>query len=79
MPYMVENIVRKGEIACYKQYFSFSHNVFHIYISLVRQNETLCGNGITDQVKNQSVENAGVAFVKGVNERNKFLEKINKQ
>ena len=28
---------------------------------------------------NQSVENAGVAFVKGADERNKFFEKINNQ
>ena len=28
---------------------------------------------------NQSVENAGVAFVKGANERNELFEKINKQ
>ena len=28
---------------------------------------------------NQSVENAGVAFVKGANERNEFFKKINKQ
>ena len=28
-------------------------------------------------LKNQSVENAGVAFVKGAYERNKFFEKIN--
>ena len=27
-----------------KLLFSFSHNVFHIYISLVRQNAALCGN-----------------------------------
>ena len=27
---------------------------------------------------NQSVEKAGVAFVKGANERNEFFEKINK-
>ena len=26
--------------------FSFSHNVFHSYISLVRQNAVLCGNGL---------------------------------
>ena len=30
-------------------------------------------------IKNQSVENAGVVFVKGANERNDFFEKINKQ
>ena len=28
---------------------------------------------------NQSVENAGVAFVKGANERNEFFERVNKQ
>ena len=28
---------------------------------------------------NQSVENAGVVFVKGANERNKFFENINNQ
>ena len=28
--------------------------------------------------RNQSVENAGVAFVNGANERNGFFEKINK-
>ena len=28
---------------------------------------------------NQSAEKAGVAFVKGANERNKFFEKINNQ
>ena len=27
--------------------------------------------------ENQSIENAGVAFVKGANEINEFLEKIN--
>ena len=29
--------------------------------------------------KNQNVENAGMAFVKGANERNEFFGKINKQ
>ena len=43
MPYRVGNIVRKGEIA---SNFSFSHNVFYGYISLVRQNVALCGNGL---------------------------------
>ena len=28
---------------------------------------------------NQSLENAGVAFVKGADERDKFFEKINNQ
>ena len=40
-------------------------------------------NNKTDQrdghIKDQSVENAGVAFVKESNERNEFFEKINKQ
>ena len=26
--------------------FSFSHNVFHSYIAVVRQNVALCGNGL---------------------------------
>ena len=42
---MVENIVRKREIACYKK-FLFSHNAIHNYISLVPQNAALCGNGL---------------------------------
>ena len=48
MPYTsrVENIVRKGEISCYN--FSFFHNVFHSYISLVSQNAALCGNGLNE-------------------------------
>ena len=37
-------MVRKGEIACYKQ-FLLSHNVFHSYRSLVHQNAAFCGNG----------------------------------
>ena len=43
---MVENIARKGEIACYK-HFLLSHNIFHSYISLVYQNAALCGKGLT--------------------------------
>ena len=43
---MVENIVRKGGIACYKQFLLFSY-VFHCYISLVHQNVALCSNGLT--------------------------------
>ena len=31
------------------------------------------------RLKNQSVENAGVAFVEGANERNEFFNKTNKQ
>ena len=30
-------------------------------------------------MQNRSVENAGVALVKGADERNKFFKKINKQ
>ena len=38
-------MVRKGEIACYKQ-FLLSHNVFHSYIYLMCQNAVLCGKGL---------------------------------
>ena len=46
MPYRKENIVRIGEIACYKQFLSISHIIFHGYISLVSQNVALYGNGL---------------------------------
>ena len=36
----------------------------------------LCGEGLNKDWSNQSTENAGVAFVKGAHERNKFFEKI---
>ena len=45
-PYRVENIVRKGEIACYKQFLLFSQCLPQIYIR-VRQSEALYGNGLT--------------------------------
>ena len=32
VPYTVENIVRKGEIACYKQFLHFSQCFPHLYI-----------------------------------------------
>ena len=46
VPYRVENIVRKGAIACNKQFLLF-HNVFYSYISLKPENAALCGNGLT--------------------------------
>ena len=42
MPYRVENIVRKGEIDCYKQFPLF----FNSYISSVHQNASFFGNGL---------------------------------
>ena len=42
---MVENIVRKGEIACYKQFLLYSQCFLQFYI-LVYQNAALCGNGL---------------------------------
>ena len=45
---MVENIVTKGEILVTSN-FSFSHNVFHSYISLVREIVALCGNGLNSK------------------------------
>ena len=46
VPYRVENIVRKGEICLFQAISPFSHNIFQSYISLVRQNTALCGNGL---------------------------------
>ena len=45
MPYRVDNIVRKGEIACYKQFLLFSQYFPWVYI--FSQNAALCGNGLT--------------------------------
>ena len=47
----VENIVRKGEIACYKQ-FSFFHNVFKSCLLLMHQNEYLWSKGLSRQTNN---------------------------
>ena len=48
VPFRVENVARKG-ILLVTSNFSFSHNVFHSYISSVRQIAALCGNGLTTQ------------------------------
>ena len=49
VPYRVENI----EKLLVTSNFSSSHNVFHsyMYISLVRQNAVLCGNGLKKKLK----------------------------
>ena len=39
-------MVRKGEIACNKQFLLFSQCFPQLPISLVRQNVALCGNGL---------------------------------
>ena len=45
---MAENIVKKGEIACYKQFLLFSHCFPQLYMQhcVVMQNAALCGNGL---------------------------------
>ena len=46
--------------------FSFSHSVFHSYISLVRQNAALCGNGLkryrTKESKLKSIVHVNIQF-----------------
>ena len=42
----MENIVRKGEIACHKQFLLFSQHFSQQYIFSVL-NAALCGNGLT--------------------------------
>ena len=41
-------MVGKGEIVTNN--FSFSHNVFHSYTSLVCQNAALCGIGLNSEI-----------------------------
>ena len=43
---MVETLLEKEKLLVTSN-FSSSHNVFHGYIALVRQNAVLCGNGLT--------------------------------
>ena len=47
MPHKVENLVRKGENACYKQFVLFSQFFFTASKSLVDQNLALCANGLS--------------------------------
>ena len=42
----MENIVRKGEIACNKQFLLFSQCFPQLYICSVTKNAVLCGNGL---------------------------------
>ena len=49
----VENMVGKGEIACTSN-FSFSHNVFKRLLSQRCQNVSLCGNGLTHNIRYES-------------------------
>ena len=58
MSYRVENIVRKGEIACYKQFLLFSQSFLQLYISLLHQNAALCGIGLSIMVNQEEIENA---------------------
>ena len=51
---MVENIVRKGEIACYKQFLLFPR-CFPQRYNLVRQNAVLMGNRLTLIVSSQDL------------------------
>ena len=51
MPYLVENIVRKEKLLVSSN-FSFSHDVFHSYISLMHQNAALYGNGLKKLFQN---------------------------
>ena len=45
--------------------FSFSHNVFHSYIPLVRQNVALCGNGLSeDEFYVHTVQSPRAALIK---------------
>ena len=51
----------------------------HYLDSIIILQESSLDRGLQNSFKNQSVGNAGVAFVKRADERNKFFEKINNQ
>ena len=48
MLYRIEKHCEKKEKLLVTSNFSFSHNVFHSYISLVPQNAASCCNGLND-------------------------------
>ena len=82
----VQNILEKGENAC-KQYFLHFPQCFLKASFLGSLKTRIVGQNVDDLTKrnkssicirNQSVENAGVAFVKGAYERNESFERINK-
>ena len=43
--------MRIGEIACHKEFLLFSYDVFYSYLSFVRQNAALFGNGLRPILK----------------------------
>ena len=47
MPYRVENIVRKGEVSCYKQFLLFSQCFPHRYLFNKSKCGIMCGNELT--------------------------------
>ena len=53
--------MRKGEIACYKQFLLFSRCFPQLYIVKMRQNAALFGNGLTTLEKKhfRNVEGKG--------------------
>ena len=72
-----KKIVRKGEIACYKQFLLFSQCFPQPYISLVCQNAALCGNGFTDSFTNKQINLLDVqSFIKEQNFRLAQVESI---
>ena len=69
--------MRKGEIACYKQFLLFSQCFLQLYISLVRQNAVLCGNGLEPEVVIQQhmylyQENAATEALKSLQKKKKY-------
>ena len=74
--------MRKGESASNKHFllfqsvFNLSKNIFDTDpLTLIANVFDMNKSHNSSLVRNQSTENAGVAFVKGANERNEFLEK----
>ena len=69
---MVENVVRKGKMLVTSN-FSFSHNVFHSYISSVHQNVSLCRNGL-NKTDTDSQQKEGNCRRKTLWEKKKTLD-----
>ena len=73
----MENKHHVGRKHCVTSNFSFTHNVFQSYISLVHQNAVLCSNGLTDLLRRDWYFNKRLVFQQetGISTRDWYFNK----
>ena len=65
VPYRVENIVRKGEIACYKQFLLFSQWFLQLYIFSALKCSILDLSKLKAFADDKSIETQNLKFILG--------------